>query len=195
MSDDYFYYRAKYTGYRSRASFKLIEIDRKFSIFHRGNVVLDLGASPGGWSQVAAQRVGRNGRVIAVDKAFIPPFKKERNITIVQRDILSSSLIPVLKKEYETFDVVLSDCAPNVSGNWVRDHNIQIMLANRAIDIIQEVGKTEGRAVIKVFQGEEFEEFLSRMKQTFNTVKLFKPRASRKKSAEIYAIGLNKIEY
>ena len=194
MSDDYFYYRARYSGYRSRASFKLLEIDKKFSIFRRGDMVLDLGAAPGGWTQVAAQKVGNKGKVVAIDKAFIPLFKKETNIAIISQDIFSNSLIPNLKEKYGCFDVVLSDCAPNVSGNWVRDHNVQIMLANRAMEIAKELLKKNGKTIIKLFQGEEFETFVKDTREIFTTVKLFKPKASRKKSAEIYVIGIEKKE-
>ena len=189
MNDDYYYLKAKYKGYRSRASYKLLEIEQKFSIFQKNQVVLDLGAAPGGWSQVASRKVGRNGKVLAIDKAYISPFKEE-NIEIINKDIFDEELKDFIEKHYGKIDVLLSDCSPNISGDYSRDHFTQIYLANRALDLSQTLLKSEGCFVCKLFQGKELQDFTNKVKESFEAIKLFKPKSSRKKSAEIYIIGL-----
>ncbi len=188
MSDDHFYHKARYQGLRSRASYKLLEINEKMPVFKSGNVVVDLGSAPGGWAQIAAMKVGGKGKVIAIDRAYIPPFK-EKNIEIITADIMSESLIPLLTSNYPIIDVVLSDCAPNVSGIWDRDQGIQIMLAERALEITTKILKPQGYFVTKLFQGNEYPAYIAKAKQTFENVKTYKPKSSRKKSAEIYLIG------
>jgi 23S rRNA (uridine2552-2'-O)-methyltransferase len=190
LSDDYFYLKAKYGGFRSRASYKLFEINDKFKIFKKGQLIVDLGASPGGWSQVASKKIGLNGKVLAIDKAYISPFKEE-NIEIINRDIFDERLISLILDDYGKINVLISDCAPNISGNYHRDHAIQISLANRALELAEMLLKNNGSFVCKIFQGSEHQDFIRRMKETFREVKLFKPKASRKKSAEIYVVGKN----
>lgn len=189
LSDDYFYLKAKYKGFRSRASYKLFEINDKFKIFKKGQIVIDLGASPGGWSQVASKKVGMHGKVIAIDKAYISPFKEE-NIEIVNRDIFDTNLDKYILDNFGKINVLISDCAPNISGDYNRDHSIQISLANRALDLSKILLKKSGCFVCKIFQGNEHQDFIRRVKESFNEVKLFKPKASRKKSAELYVVGL-----
>jgi len=190
VSDDYYYQKAKYKGYRSRASYKLLEIEQKFHIFKQNQLVLDLGAAPGGWSQVASRKVGKKGRVLAVDKAYIPPFKEE-NIEIINKDIFDEDLKDFIKTDYGEIDVLLSDCSPNISGDYSRDHFTQIYLANRALELSKSLLRDGGSFVCKVFQGEELQDFRDKIKESFEAIKLFKPKSSRKKSAEIYIIGLN----
>ena len=192
LSDDHFYLKAKYKGFRSRASYKLFEINDKFKIFKKGQIVIDLGASPGGWSQVASKKVGLEGKVIAIDKAYISPFN-EKNIEIVNRDIFDKELDNYILSRYGKVNVLISDCAPNISGDYNRDHSIQMSLAHRALELSKVLVKEKGYFVCKVFQGSEHQDFIRLMKETFKEVKLFKPKASRKKSAEIYVIGLNLI--
>ncbi|MHA1222520.1 MAG: RlmE family RNA methyltransferase [Candidatus Heimdallarchaeaceae archaeon] len=190
MSDDYFYLKAKYQGYRSRASYKLFEINDKYRLFKRGNYVVDLGASPGGWTQVASKKIGERGKVVAIDKAYIPPFKVN-NVDIIQKDIFDKHLSKLLLEKYGFFDVLISDCAPNISGHYERDHSIQMLLAHRAYELAIEILKESGSFVCKAFQGSEFQDFVKTVKNDFNFVKLLKPKASRKKSSEIYVIGKN----
>jgi 23S rRNA (uridine2552-2'-O)-methyltransferase len=192
LSDDYFYLKAKYKGFRSRASYKLFEINDKFKIFKKGQFVIDLGASPGGWSQVASKKVGLEGRIIAIDRAYISPFK-EKNIEIVNRDIFDKELDGFILDKFGKIDILISDCAPNISGDYNRDHSIQISLAYRALELSELLVKEKGSFVCKIFQGSEHQDFIRRVKETFKEVKLFKPKASRKKSAEIYVVGLNLI--
>ncbi|MHA2358052.1 MAG: RlmE family RNA methyltransferase [Candidatus Heimdallarchaeaceae archaeon] len=190
MSDDHYYLKAKYEGYRSRAAFKLIEINDKFKIFKKGQKVLDLGASPGGWSQVASKKIGNNGKVVAVDKAYIPPFK-QNNIEILSKDIFDKTLGDFVVNNFGRMDVIISDCAPNISGDYSRDHVTQIHLAEQALELALTILNENGTFVCKLFQGSDLQKFVSQCKDNFQKSKLFKPRASRKKSAEIYLVCLN----
>ncbi|MHA1304724.1 MAG: RlmE family RNA methyltransferase [Candidatus Heimdallarchaeaceae archaeon] len=187
-SEDYFYLAAKRQGFRSRASYKLIQINEKFKIFTEGQKVVDLGASPGGWSQVASMQIGKEGHVIAIDRAYIPPFKN-KNVTIVQMDIMNEGLEDFILDNFGRIDVLLSDCAPNVSGTWDRDQSIQLMLAERAFELSKKLLVPNGWLVTKIFQGGDFPSFYALVKDSFVFVKLFKPKASRKQSAEIYLIA------
>ena len=189
MKEDFYYQQARSSGYRSRASYKLQQINKKFSLFHKGQTIVDLGASPGGWSQVASQLVGYVGKVIAIDKAYITPFK-ESNIDIINKDILNRNLSALLSTTYGKVDGIISDCSPNISGDFSRDHFIQISLAERALILASELLKENGFFISKLFQGSELETFVDNLKQYFETVKLYKPPASRKKSAEIYVVGV-----
>jgi len=190
VSDDHYYLKAKYEGYRSRAAYKLIEINEKFRIFKKGQKVLDLGASPGGWSQVASKRIGNRGKVIAIDKAYISPFK-EKNIEILSKDIFDKNLGTILIDNFGKIDVIISDCAPNISGDYSRDHTTQIYLATRALDLALKILNEKGAFVCKLFQGSDLQDFVSQCRKNFEKTKLFKPKASRKKSAEIYLVSLN----
>ncbi len=189
MREDFYYQQARIKGYRSRASFKLLQINNKFSVFRKGQIIIDLGASPGGWSQVASHLVGGNGKVIAIDKSYISPFK-EKNVEILNKDILNRNLPIIVLETYGKTDGLISDCSPNITGDFSRDHAIQISLARRALALTQELIKDNGFFICKLFQGTELQDFIKEMKKHFETTKLYKPAASRKKSAEIYVIGL-----
>jgi 23S rRNA (uridine2552-2'-O)-methyltransferase len=189
VKEDFYYQKARSMGYRSRASFKLLQINNKFSAFRKSQIIIDLGASPGGWSQVASHLVGGNGKVIAIDKSYITPFR-EKNIEILNKDILNRNLPTIILEAYGKVDGLISDCSPNISGDFSRDHSIQISLARRALALTQYLLKDEGFFICKLFQGTELHEFIEEMKRHFKTTKLYKPAASRKKSAEIYVVGL-----
>lgn len=188
LSDDPYARKARVSGFRSRASYKLFEINDKFSIFKKGQQIVDLGASPGGWSQVASRKVGSNGLVIAIDKAYIQEFK-ENNITILFQDIFRKDLATFLLENFGKSDVLISDCAPNISGNYDVDHSIQSILAYRALELASNILYMGGSFVCKIFQGSETQEFVKRVKELFNVVKLFKPKSSRKQSSEIYLVA------
>lgn len=192
MREDFYYQQARSKGYRSRASFKLLQINNKFSVFRKGQTIIDLGASPGGWSQVASHLVGGNGKVIAIDKSYISPFK-EKNVEILNKDILNRNLPTIILETYGKADGLISDCSPNITGDFSRDHSIQISLARRALALTQCLIKDNGFFICKLFQGTELHEFMKEMKEHFETTKLYKPAASRKKSAEIYVVGLKYI--
>jgi len=189
VREDFYYQQARSKGYRSRASFKLLQINTKISVFRKGQTIIDLGASPGGWSQIASHLVGENGKVIAIDKSYISPFK-EKNVEILNKDILNRNLSTIILETYGKIDGLISDCSPNISGDFSRDHSIQISLARRALALTQYLLKDNGFFICKLFQGTELQEFMKEMKEHFETTKLYKPAASRKKSAEIYVVGL-----
>ena len=188
LSADPYAKKARASGFRSRAAYKLFEINDKFGIFKKGQQIIDLGASPGGWSQVASRKIGSNGLVIAIDKAYIQEFK-EKNIVIEFQDIFKKDLDTFLLENYGKSDALISDCAPNISGNYDQDHSIQSMLAQRAFELSQCVLYMGGSFVCKIFQGSETQEFVKSVKERFRTVKLFKPKSSRKQSSEIYLIA------
>ena len=176
--------KAREQGYRSRAAFKLSEIDEKEKLLRPGALVVDLGAAPGGWSQIAAQRVKPGGRVIAVDVLDIAPIS---GVTMVKGDFREQSLIAALKGAQA--DVVLSDLSPNLSGIANVDQARILELALGALDFCGKALKPDGVFVVKAFQGEAFESLVARLKERFAKVKVVKPTASRGESNETYVVA------
>jgi 23S rRNA (uridine2552-2'-O)-methyltransferase len=176
--------KAKQQGYRSRAAFKLLEIDSQEKILKRGITVVDLGAAPGGWSQVAAARVGPGGRVIAIDLAPIDPIS---GVTALQGDFREEVLVDSLKGSKA--DVVLSDLAPNLSGIANVDQARLLELALGAIAFCRKTLTPDGVFVVKAFQGEAFAELLACLKRNFRAVAVKKPQASRGESSETYVVA------
>ena len=184
-----FYYReAIREGYRSRASYKLIQIQSKFSIFNPGDYVLDIGAAPGGWSQIATNYVKPSGMVYALDLEYIEPID---NVVTIQGDVTKPETIERLKMIInQPLDVIICDISPKISGNWNTDHARQIYLSEESLKLgISGLLKQGGKFVCKLFQGDLFNDYINNLKQLFTVVYLFKPKASRKGSAEIYAIA------
>jgi len=180
---------AKREGYKSRAAYKLLQIQRKYRIIKKGNKVLDLGCSPGGWSQVALSFVGKEGRVIGVD--LKDTSLTNENFIFLKRDIYEEGLekeILILLKE--KVDLLLSDLSPNLSGIWELDCEKQLDLTKRAIDILDKVLKEKGNAVLKIFQSPYIKSLEEDLKRKFEKVLLVKPPASRKESSEIYLVCL-----
>ena len=187
---DYYYRKAKREDLRSRASFKLLEAVEKYDFMKLGDVVVDLGAAPGGWLQISRRIVGESGFVLGVDIDRIEPLGFANVVTIVG-DIRNPEIIGRIKALLpRPADVVLSDVSPNVSGVWELDHARQIGLAERSLEIALEVLRREGNFLVKVFQGYLHEEFLRLVRRCFYKVKVVKPKASRKESAEIYILGI-----
>jgi len=176
--------QARAQGYRSRSAFKLLQIDAKEKILRPGQVVVDLGAAPGGWSQVAANKVKPSGRVIAIDLLPIAPIS---GVTLLKGDFRSERLHQALADAKA--DVVLSDLTPNLSGIGNVDQARALELTTAAIDFCCKVLKPEGVFVAKAFHGEAFEEVLKRLRATFGKVKVVKPLASRGESAETYVLA------
>ncbi|MFX0123025.1 MAG: RlmE family RNA methyltransferase [Candidatus Hodarchaeota archaeon] len=185
--------KAKSEGYRSRAAYKLLQIDKKFKIFRSNQTVIDLCGAPGGFSQIARDRSHGKARIFLVDVARIKPIP---NITeIIKGDITKLHTILLIQKSLENHKadnneiVVLADCSPNVSGHWTTDHSRQIWLAEAALGIsnyfLAKVFLT------KVFQGENYQDLLEKIKESYRDVKAYKPPTSRKKSAEIYVIAID----
>jgi len=181
--------RARAAGYRSRAVFKLEEIDRRERLLRPGRVVLDLGAAPGAWSQYARQRVGAGGRVIASD---ILPMEPLAGVEFVQGDFREAAVLEGLTAlaPGRVVDVLLSDMAPNLSGVDVIDQPRAMDLAELALDLAGDVLKGGGDALIKVFQGSGFEDLVTAARQRFGKVKLVKPSASRSRSPEMYLLAM-----
>lgn len=186
---DFYYKKAKLEGLRSRAAYKLEQLDKKFSIFKGVKKVLDLCCAPGGWLQYSLSRVGNDGLVIGVDLVEIAPLP---NVHFIQGDITrEETLRKIIKVANGKVDLVLSDCSPNVSGIWEVDHARQIYLAETSLEIAKKVLRKGGKFVVKVFQGDLFNEYLGKIKMYFRKVKVTKPEASRKESAEMYIIALS----
>lgn len=176
---DHYVKQARKQGYRSRAAFKLLELDKKESILKPGHTVLDLGAAPGGWSQVAAEKVKPGGRVIAIDLLEIAPIS---GVTVHRGDFRQLAI--------ETrADVVLSDLSPNMSGIPNVDQARWLELAEGAVELCRKVLKPDGVFVVKAFHGEAFEALMQRLKAVFVKPKVVKPPASRGESAETYVVA------
>lgn len=187
---DSYYKRAKIEGYRSRAAYKLMEIHKRFRLFRLGYIVLDLGAAPGGWSQVATKLVGKTGMVIGIDLSPIKPLINENTI-FIKGDMTDNSVIEQIKKitNNAPINIVLSDAAPNISGNYSVDQAKSIYLAENAIYIAEQVLAKNGKLVVKVFEGQDFQNFIKRVKEKFRKYRIFSPKASRARSSEVYIIG------
>lgn len=192
---DIYYRKAKEENYRSRAAYKLKQILKKYSFIKPGDIVVDLGAAPGGWLQVAREVVGDRGFVIGVDIREIEPLNYENVYTIIG-DIRETETLARIKAILSRpADAVISDVSPNISGNWDLDHVRQIELAECSLKIALAILRAGGNFLVKVFQGELFNQFLKEVKTYFNQVKIVKPMASRKESAEIYILGMDKISF
>jgi 23S rRNA (uridine2552-2'-O)-methyltransferase len=179
---------AKVKGYRSRAAFKLVELDRKFRFLAKGARVLDLGAAPGGWSQVAAARAGESGRVVAADILGVEPLA---GVVTLEADLLAPGASATLKEALGgPADLVLSDMAAPTTGHRATDHLRTVALFEAALDVAEEVLKPGGAFVGKVFQGGATGALLTRIKQSFAQVKHVKPPASRAESIELYVVAL-----
>ena len=186
---DPYHRRAKELGYRSRSAFKLKQLNAKFGFLDGARYVLDIGAAPGGWLQVSSEAVGEDGLVVGVDIEKVKPLDLE-NVKTIVGDVMEEETLERVKKMFEgKIDVVLSDLSPKVSGAWEVDHYRQIELSRMAMRISENLLKPDGWFVLKVFQGSEYEGFLNELREAYSYVKVVKPRASRKKSAEIYVVA------
>ena len=188
---DPFVKAAKREGYRSRAAYKLMEIDEHYQLFKPGMTVVDLGATPGGWSQVARQQMGANGRVIALDILVLEPIP---GVEFLQGDFtteeINQKLIGLLNSAKA--DIVISDMAPNISGIVISDQARSIYLAELALEFAQNYLKPGGNFLVKLFHGGGFDEFVKKSRQDFEKIVVKKPEASRDRSKEVYLLGLKK---
>ena len=186
--DDVWVKKSQEDGYRSRASYKLVELDKKDKLFRPGQLVVDLGAAPGGWSQVAVERVGDKGVVIASD---ILPMDPIAGVDFVQGDFTEDEVFERLLELLgdRQADVVISDMAPNMSGMAAVDIPRAMGLVELALDMARQVLRPGGVFVAKVFQGEGFDALLADMRGSFKTVVSRKPDSSRARSREIYLVG------
>jgi 23S rRNA (uridine2552-2'-O)-methyltransferase len=187
VSDPYVH-KAKAEGYRSRAAYKLIEIAERDRLLRPGAMVVDLGAAPGGWSQALVERVGRSGRVIAIDFRELQPIP---GVTVIRGDFREEGVLRQVEAALETRspDLVVSDMAPNVSGVKATDQALGVQLCELALDFAKAHLKPEGALVVKAFQGAGYPEFLAAMRKTFADVASRKPGASRGDSSEMFLVG------
>ncbi|HWW20063.1 MAG TPA: 23S rRNA (uridine(2552)-2'-O)-methyltransferase RlmE [Steroidobacteraceae bacterium] len=188
---DPFVKRARAEGWRSRAVFKLEQIDRKERLLKPGMVVLDLGAAPGAWSQYARQRVGKPGRVLASDILEMEPLA---GVEFLQGDVREQVVLDALKRAIGApgIDLLMSDMAPNLSGMDVIDAPRSMYLSELALDMARETLKPGGTALIKVLQGAGFEALMGSARTSFGRVKCLKPEASRSRSSETYLLASGK---
>ncbi len=184
---DPYYRAAKRQEYRSRAAIKLSQMDREYGLFRPGAIVVDLGAAPGGWSQIAAERVGPKGRVVAVDLA---PMRSLEGVQIVRGDFTQPAVqARVFEALGRPADVVLSDMAPHLSGQRSYDEARTFALAEAALSFAVRALRPGGDLLVKVFQGEDYPAFRDRVAGHFEALKGVKPKASTPASAEIYILA------
>jgi 23S rRNA (uridine2552-2'-O)-methyltransferase len=187
---DYYYRKAKEEKYRSRAAYKLLEAIQKYHFIKKGDVVLDLGAAPGGWLQAASKIVGSKGLVLGVDLRPVEPFPQS-NIQAVTGDINEAeTLDDILKLLPRKVDAVISDVSPNISGIWEVDHARQTDLSEQALKIALKTLRPSGNLFMKVFQGDMLDDLIKKVKTHFEVVRIMKPKASRAKSSEMFILGM-----
>ena len=180
--------RAKQEGYRSRSAYKLIEVLEKDKLVRLGMTVVDLGAAPGGWSQVLAPLVGSAGRVIALDVLEMAPVE---GVAFIRGDFSETATLERLEKELSGrhIDLVISDMAPNISGVGLVDQARSVGLAELALEFARDRLKPGGSFLVKMFQGSGIDEFRKQLAESFTTVAVRKPRASRGRSSELYLLA------
>ena len=188
---DHYRKRAKEEGYRSRAAFKLIQINEKYRLIHNGDRVIDIGSAPGGWLEVASKQVGTDGLVIGVDLVRVRPVGK--NVKILTADITSPDFPDKLHFALGrgNADSVLADLSPKVSGIWDMDQFRQIELCHKVIDLLPSILVRGGATVMKAFQGEELNFLVKRLRKSFERVEVSKPNASRSDSSEVYLVSMS----
>ncbi|ORU93396.1 MAG: 23S rRNA methyltransferase [Cycloclasticus sp. symbiont of Bathymodiolus heckerae] len=186
--NDEYVKKAQQMGLRSRAVFKLEEIDKKDKLIRPNNIVVDLGAAPGGWSEYAVKKVTTGGRVIALDLLDIEPIK---GVDFIKGDFSDDAIFEQLQNliDSQSIDVVLSDIAPNMSGSKAIDQPKSMYLAELALDFAINALSNKGMFLIKLFQGEGFDEYVQAAKKSFVSVVIRKPKASRARSREVYLLA------
>nr|BFD59150.1 RlmE family RNA methyltransferase [Bdellovibrio sp. CKG001]BFD62528.1 RlmE family RNA methyltransferase [Bdellovibrio sp. HM001]BFD67568.1 RlmE family RNA methyltransferase [Bdellovibrio sp. HAGR004] len=189
---DHYFKKAKQENFAARSVFKLEEIDKKFKMFKPGQVVLDLGASPGSWSQYASKVSGEKGRVLGVDLS--PVTVKLKNAVFIQADLRDLNLEEIFKEHgFEPpFDIVMSDMAPKTTGIRMTDQARSMELCELALDVARRFLKKDGHFVCKLFHSDDFGKLRDEMKKTFAKVEAVKPDSTRKISKEIFLVGLSK---
>ena len=181
---DAFQRRARREGYRARSAYKLLDIHRRAKLFKPGDVVIDLGAAPGGWSQVALEKVGDGGHVISIDMDRIAPLE---GVTILRGDLRDGELRAKLAELAPRADVVISDMSPGITGVYSMDQARSVELAELALEIAVE--RSARAFVVKVFEGEDFQQYRQAVLDAFGSVRTLSPEASRKASSEVYVVA------
>jgi len=185
---EHFYKQAKQVGYRARSAFKLQQIQNRFHLIPKDGIVLDLGAAPGGWCQVAKELVGTQGIVIGVDLSSIKPFE---DIQFLQGDVTKTETLEQIKDlmNGKNADVILSDMSPDISGNYSVDQARSVWLCESALHVVTQLLQPGGHFICKIFEGEDTKAFIEKVKHQFMVVKTFSPEATRKSSSEVYIIA------
>jgi len=187
-SRDRYYRQAKRENYRSRAVYKLKQIDHRFDLIHPGDVIVDLGAAPGGWSQVAAELGGPGSKVFAVDIQRMAPIP---GVVFVRGDIRNEHVIKkLLEAVPEGADVVISDMSPDISGNYPYDHARSVELCEHALEVATKVLRPGGNFVVKMFFGDMSKGYIRKLQERFEEAHVHHPSASRPTSSEVYVVGL-----
>ncbi len=188
---DYYFKKAKQEKYPARSVFKLEEAQKRFKVLKKGDTVLDLGCSPGSWSIYAAKQIGPSGRVIGVDLHTTQKyaFAGAAPMELLKADIYSEEIFSKLAAT--TFNVVLSDMAPATSGHKFSDHQRSLELSRRALEIAITVLEKGGNFYCKVFQGEDFSEYVDEVRAFFKKVKVVKPKSSRMESREVFVLAMD----
>jgi 23S rRNA (uridine2552-2'-O)-methyltransferase len=191
-TSDLFVKQAQKDGYRSRAAYKLIEINDKYNLFKEDMTIVDLGSAPGSWSQVAVKKIGSKGQVIALDLLEMHPIKK---VEFIQGDFRENKVLIELENKLNNLevDLVISDMAPNISGVKVVDQSAAIYLNELALDFSCNWLKPNGHLLVKSFIGADFDSFVSSVKPFFKKVIRIKPSSSRDRSSEIFVLGYEKL--
>ena len=184
---DAFQRKARREGYRARSTYKLKDIQKRSKIFKSGDSVLDLGAAPGGWSQVALEFIGEEGKLVGVDLQHILPLEGAK---FIQGDLRDSEIREELQELMPKADVVISDMSPNLSGNYSVDQARSVELSSLALEIAAE--RKASAFVVKVFEGADFQEYRKAVIDEFGSVRTLSPEASRKQSSEVYLIAKRK---
>jgi len=186
--DDHYVKLAQQKGLRSRAAFKLLELQEKYGLMRAGMTVVDLGAAPGGWCQLAASLVGEKGSVIALDILHMEPLP---GVHFIEGDFTEKEALQELESALagQMVDLVLSDMAPNITGMAVTDQAKAMYLAELALEFVKSQLKPGGNFVVKLFQGEDFDAYVQEVRQLFRTVQVRKPKASRPRSREVYLLA------
>jgi 23S rRNA (uridine2552-2'-O)-methyltransferase len=184
---DAFQRKARREGYRARSAYKLMDIQKRSKIFKKGSIVLDLGAAPGGWSQVALEFMEEEGKLVGIDLQHILPLK---GATFIQGDLRDKDIREELQNLIPKADVVISDMSPNLSGTYSIDQARSVELSSLALEIAAE--RNAQSFVVKVFEGSDFQEFRKAVKAEFGSVRTLSPEASRKQSSEVYLIAKRK---
>jgi len=189
---DYYFKKAKKENYPARSVYKLEEAQKKYRILKSGNTVLDLGCQPGSWSIFAAKAVGPQGLVVGVDlqEGKKVNIANAAEIIWLHNDITADDIVAHIRKIRKKFQVILSDIAPRTSGNkWV-DQQQSLTLARRVLELAGSLLESGGNFYVKVFEGEDFKEYVDSVRKNFKTVKIVKPKSSRSESREVFVLGI-----
>ncbi|WP_181685286.1 23S rRNA (uridine(2552)-2'-O)-methyltransferase [Halorhabdus salina] len=191
---DEYYNRAKQEGYRARSAYKLQQLDETADLLGEDRTVVDLGAAPGGWLQVAAERVGEGGRVVGVDRQRIDPLDDPAALVeTIRGDITDDSTIEAITESVGSVNLVLSDMAPNVTGEYDLDHARSVHLARQALDVALDVLDAGGDLAVKVFDGRDLDDLTDDIEAEFEYVREVRPDASRDSSSELYLVGKSRL--